>query len=257
MPSKPNIAAPIAFDKIFDLARSPVIVEDDFLYGDLVGDDTAVLGGLGAAGWLVTDVAGAADSDIALVAGSASLKNHPGIIVLNTGGTTPQADDESSLSLQNLNGIVLPDVSDADGAANEYVYLRAFILFPTEITNHEFNFGLFDAIDAAGRGVNGVSAEFDQSADAEWNLVVTDGSASTAFAGGTAVAADTWYDLELFASEDHCALWVNDVFQAETNVKTNIPDDEPLVPVFKVATEAAGEEEVHIDAFQLRVPVSR
>jgi len=257
MPSKPNIASAVAFDKIHDLGRSPVIVTDDFLIGDLVGDDAAVLGGLAAAGWLVTDVAGAANSDIDLISGSAALKNHPGIIRLNTGPTTPAGGDEASLSLQNLNGIVLPDVSDDDSASDEYVYLRTFILFPTEITNHEFNFGLFDAVDAAGRGVNGVSAEFDQSADAEWNLVVTDGSSSTAFAGSLVVAADTWYDIELFASEDHCALWVNGDFQAETNVSTNIPDDEPLVPVYKVATEAASEEEVHIDAFQVRIPVTR
>lgn len=257
MPSKPNIAAPIAFDRIFDLGRSPVIVQDDFLYGDLVGDDAAVLGGLGAAGWLVTDVVGDANSDIDLISGSATLKNHPGIIRLNTGPTSATTADEASLSLQNLNGIVLPDVSDDDDASNEYVYLRTLIWFPTEITNHEFNFGLFDAANAAGRGVNGVSAEFDQSADDEWNLVVTDGSASTAFAGNLAVTFDTWYDIELFASEDHCMLWVNGVFQAQTDVKTNIPDDEPLFPVYKVATEASSEEEVHIDAFQLRIPVSR
>ena len=255
MPSKPNIAAPQRFDTGDDLGRGPLILTDDFLTGDLVGDDGAA--GLGALGWVVTDVVGDADSDVALVSGSATLKNHPGIIVLNTGPTTPATSDEVSLSLQNLNGIVLPDVSDADAASNEYVYLRTFILFPTEITNHEFNFGLFDAINAAGRGVNGVSAEFDQSADLEWNLVVTDGSASTAFAGGTVVAPDVWYDIELFASEDHCALWVNGVFQAETNVATNIPDDEPLIPMYKVATEAASEEEVHIDVFQIRVPYTR
>jgi|TARA_R100001530_G_scaffold29035_2_gene22914 hypothetical protein len=233
------------------------VITDDFLYGDLVGDDTAVLGGLGAAGWLVTDVVGSADSDIDLISGSATLKNHPGIIRLNTGPSSPQANDESSLSLQNLNGLVLPDVTDGDRAAAEYIYMVTWVLFPTEITNHEFNFGLFDAADAAGRAVNGVSAEFDQSADLEWNLVVTDGSSSSAFPGSLVVAADTWQKIELFASEDHCALWVNNEFQAQTDVKTNIPDDEPLFPVYKVATEAAGEEEVHIDAFQARIPVTR
>jgi hypothetical protein len=256
MPSRPAIGhRSIPFDAVYDLGRYSII-SDDFLYGDLVGDDTATGAGIGALGWIVTDVAGSADSDVELVAGSATLKNHPGIIQLNTGPTTPASGDEASLSLQNTNAIVLPDPTDDDAAADEYVFLQSWILFPTEITNHEFNFGLFDAM-AAGRGVNGVSAEFDQSADAEWNLVVTDGSASTAFAGGTVVAADTWYHIELFASEDHCMLWVNDVFQAQTDVKTNIPDDEPLIPAFKVATEAASEEEVQIDAFQMRVPVNR
>ena len=131
------------------------------------------------------------------------------------------------------------------------------MFFPTDVVDLEFNFGLFDAV-AAGRGANGVGVEFDSSADAEFNLVVTDGSASTATAGSLVASFDTWYDIEIFASEDHAALWINGDFQAETSVKTNIPDDEPLFPVYKVACEEdTNEQFVHIDAFQLRVPVTR
>lgn len=256
MPSRPNIASPIAFDRVFDLGRSPVLVQDDFLYGDLVGDDNVVLGGLGAAGWLVTDVAGSPDSDLGLISGSATLKNHPGIVILSTGATTPLTSDEAALSLQNLNGIVLPDVSDGDDAANEYVYLRTFVLFPTDIDDLQFNFGLYDAV-TAGRSSNGVGIEYDNSTDLEFNLVVTDGDADEAVAGSLVVAPDTWYDIEIFASEDHCLLWVNGDFQAET-FDVDIPDDEPLFPVYKVACEAdTNEQFVHIDAFQLRVPVTR
>ena len=94
MPSKnkPNIAAPIPFDRVHDMARGPIVLSDDFLTGDLVGDDTAV--GLGALGWVVTDVAGSANSDVALVAATAA----SGAIVARAVSLTASSPDPSRAS---------------------------------------------------------------------------------------------------------------------------------------------------------------
>lgn len=245
-PQRPSALAHPAFDAVADF-RKYVILTDDFVAGDVVGDDTAT--GLGRLGWLVTDVAGSADSDLEIISTASVVQNHPGVVQLNTGPTTPASGDEASLGLQNTDAIILND------ATQEHTYVAAIVRFPS-VDNIEFNFGLFDAADAAGRGVNSVSVEFDDSADQEFNLVVVDGSSATAVATTTTVAADTWYLLELAAHEDEVQLWIDGEFAASTN-SANIPDDEGLFPVFKVATETTGEKSVIIDAFQLRHKVDR
>ena len=233
--------------------RKYVILRDDFIAGKSGDDAIDGMGDLGS--WIVTDVAGAADSDVDFVSTAATVKGHPGVISLNTGPTTPAADDEGSLSLSNVDAIILNDPSDGLADSDEFVYVGAIVRFPA-IADVEFNFGLFDAANAAGRGVNSVSVEYDESADAEFNLVVVDGSTATAVATDVVVAIDTWYLLEIAATEDEAYLFINGVQKAHTT-SANIPDDEGLTPVFKIATETAAEQSVLIDAFMLKIPVSR
>lgn len=252
-PSRPNVKAAPPFDAVADLARFSY-VDDDFIVGTVTGDD-ATTAGIGKLRWLVTDVAGAADSDVEPHVTAADIKGHPGVIALNTGPTTPADGDEASLFLPNVDAVVLYDPTDALSVSDEFVLATAWVRFPS-VTAIEFNFGFFDAKGVAGRGVNSVSCELDISADTEFNLVVVDGSTATAVASTITAAVDTWYKIDVFANEDEAQLYINDVYAAHTN-SANIPDDEPLGVGFKVATETAGEKSVLIDAFQLRVPVSR
>lgn len=222
-------------------------MRDDFIGGRL-GDDT-ITAGIGELGWQVTDVAGAANSDVEQIATAAVVQGHPGVISLNTGPTTPLTGDEASLALPSADALILPDAGDP-------LYLAAIVRFPS-VTSIEFNFGLFDAKNAAGRGVNSVSCELDVSADTEFNLVVVDGSTATAVASTVTAAIDTWYLIEISAHEDECQLWINGELAAYTR-SANIPDDEGLTPAFKVACEAdTAEKSVLIDAFMLRIPVDR
>lgn len=246
MTSLSNAFAPPPFDAVADPLRYAILI-DHFVAG-LAADDTGVRA-VGDLGWNVTDVAGAADSDVDLFTTAATIQGRIGVVQLNTGPTTPTAADEASLFLPNVDSIVLND------EVTNSVYVVAVVRLPS-ITAVEFNFGLFDAADAAGRGVNSISWEFDASADAEWNLVVVDGSAAEAVAAavdGTAhtVAVDTWYVLEIAAHEDEVLGRVNGgpIFRT-TDV--DIPNDEPLGPGFKIATETTTEKSVLIDTFGLR-----
>lgn len=246
-PSRPNVFAHPPFDAVADFRRY-VILTDHFVGGN------ATSGTVGDLGWSVTSVAGDSVPDVDLVGTAATVQGHPGVIQLNTGATTPAAADEGALSLPNVDGIVLYDPSDGGAVDDEHVYVAAIVRFAS-VADIEFNFGLFDAAGVAGRGVNSISAEFDASADANWQLVVVDGSTATAADTGIAVAVDTWYVLEIGANEDEVQLFIDGVLVAST-ASANIPDDEGLGPVFKVATEAAAEASVLIDAFQMRVPVA-
>lgn len=242
-PSRPSALSHPAFDAVDDFGKI-VSLTDDFIAGDLTGDDTAT--GLGLLGWTVTDVAGDGDSDVEPVAGT---DNHPGVIQLNTGPTSPATGDEASLFLQALDPFILPD-SDEVG-----LYVAAVVSLPS-VADVEAYFGLFDAADAAGRGVNSVCAEFDASADAEWNLVVVDGSSATAVASTVTVAASTWYKLEIVATEGEAFLYINGEYAAHTT-STDIPDSEGLTVGFKVATEADAEKSIQIDAAKIRASITR
>jgi len=242
LPQPLNSIAHPPFDGVASL-RKHVILRDDFCHGPVT---TALIGELG---WVVTSVVGAAGSDVDLVATAATVQDHPGVIQLNTGPTTPAIADEGSLFLAHPDAVILPD------GESEAIYLAAIVRFPS-VTAIEFNFGLFDAYNAAGRGVNSVSCELDISADTEFNLVVVDGSAATAVATDVTAVIDTWYLIEILAHEDECQLFIDGVLKAYTR-SANIPDDEGLTAGFKVATEAAGEKGFLIDAFMMRIPVSR
>lgn len=248
--SPSNAFAPPPFDEL--ASYDYVIIRDEFVGGNSGDDAIDTMGDLST--WLVTDVAGAADSDVDFVSTAATVQNHPGVISLNTGPTIPADADEASLSLPNLDSVILPDGEKTP------VYVAAIVRFPS-IVAVEFNFGLFDAANAAGRGVNSVSIELDISADAAFQGVVVDGSTATAVDMITTVAVDTWYLLEIAAHEDEVQFRVTGGNYGATpgeatvyrTTSANIPDDEGLGPVFKVATETAGEKSVLIDFFMLRM----
>jgi hypothetical protein len=218
---------PPPFDSLADI-RKFVVLRDDFV-GGRSGDDTAER------------------------IGELTVQGHPGVISLNTGPTSPTAADEASLSLSNVDALILED------ATMEHLYLAAVVRFPS-VADVEFNFGIFDALNAAGRGVNSVSVEFDKSADDGFQLVVVDGSAADVTDMVTEPAANTWYTIEIAAHEDEVQARVSTAGAVGTlyvNTDVDIPDDEGLAPMFKVATETSAEKSVLIDAFMLRAKVNR
>lgn len=250
-PSRPNVAGAVPFDKVADIGRYSWFF-DDFIAGDYaLAADAA--GGVG--GWIVKQVAGDSAGTLAVHATAADLKGHPGVAILSSGTTTLAAADEMSLGLQSADAFVLYDPSDALSVSDEHIHVVGIFKFPA-VTEVEFNFGLFDDIDAAGRGVNGISVELDQSADDQFQLVVVDGSSATAVDTGITAAADTWYRFDIYANEDEVQLYINDVFAAFT-ASLNIPDDEPLTIAAKLAIEGTTEKTVLIDAIGFKVPVDR
>lgn len=234
----------VPFDATGD-PRKYAYIFADFL-GGLGGtrDDTHV--GLGEAGLKVTDIAGAADSDVDIVSTAATIEGHPGVISLNTGPTTPAAGDEA--------GLTLPGAVAVDGTAGPSVYAAAQVRFPS-IASIEFNFGLFAVGLGAGRDTDSVSIEFDASADAEFNAVSVAASSATAVASTVTVAADTWYTLEVVLSSGTAFFYVNGDYVTE--IETNVPTDTALVAGFKVATETTAEKSVLIDWIAVRSPVDR
>ena len=250
-PSRPNVAGPVPFDQVADPTKY-VYAWDDFIAGTVALAADAVGGALG---WIVKQVAGDSAGTLAAHTTAADIKGHPGVVVLSSGTTTLAAADEMSIGLQNADVFVLYDPSDATDRSDEHIQITGIFKFPA-ITDVEFNFGLFDDIDAAGRGVNSISVEFDESADAEFNLVVVDGSTATAVASTIAAAADTWYRFDIFANEDEVQLYINGV-QAATTASANIPDDEPLTIAAKLAIEGTAEKTVLIDGMGFKIPVDR
>jgi len=234
-----------AFDSVAD-ARKLVVLREDFI-GHISGtlDDTN--GGIGELGFIVTDVAGSADSDVDIVTTAATVIGHPGVISLNTGPTTPATNDEASLTLPGA--IVLPSTASGD-----LVYMAAAVRFPS-VTSVEFNFGLFDLSLGAGRDTDSVSIELDVSADTEFNLVSEAGSSAVgAVASTTTAAVDTWYTLELAGNAGSVYGWVDgELIGKIDGTHTALP----LYPGFKVATETNGEKAVLIDYCMIRHPVDR
>lgn len=231
------------FDAVAD-PRKYAVVRDDFV-GGLVGtlDDTHT--GIGALGWKVTDIVGAGDSDIDIVATAATTINHPGVISLNTGPTTPAANDEAGLSLAT-GSVSLP--------SSGLLYMAAQVRFPS-VTAVEFNFGLFDTTFGAGRGTDSISIELDVSADTDFNFVTNASSSATASAFVEVAAVDTWYTLEIAADASTAYAWING--EAIDPISTNIPSGTALTPAFKVATETTAEKSVLIDWFVMRQPTNR
>jgi hypothetical protein len=201
-------------------------------------DDTLTEGN-----WAVTDIVGSADSDVDIdVTG---YLGHPGVISLNTGPTTPAANDEAGLTMRGA--LVLPD-STVDGM----VYAASIVRFAS-VTAIDFSFGLFDLSLGAGRDTDSVIIELDISADTEFVGVSTAGSATVdAVQTSTITAAiNTWYTLEVAADSGSGFFWVNGELIGET---TGTNTALPLYPGFKMATETTAEKSVLIDAFMLRAP---
>lgn len=236
--NRPGGANVPPFDASDDI-RKFVVLREEFLGGE--GGTTGILGELD---WVVTSIAGSAASDADIdVTG---YLGHPGVVSLNTGPTTPAANDEGGFTLSGA--VVLPD-STVDGM----IYTAAIVRFAS-VTAIEFNFGLFDLSLGAQRDTDSVCIELDISADDFFVGAATAGSAAVgADVSGTELAAviNTWYTLEVAADSGSAFFWVNGELLGEiSGTQTALP----LYPGFKVTTETTAEKSVLADAFMIRAP---
>jgi hypothetical protein len=214
-----------------------VVLRDDFLLGELTSNE------IGELGWELTDLGTGAPA-VTRVAGEL---NHPGIISVGSGSTTPVADDGFLLHLQDLNAIVL--------TGGKGVYVAAVVRFPTDLTAKVFRFGLRDDSTAA-RPNAGVWIEFDQTVNAGvWVGGTSLGGTPTLAVSTSPVVADTFYRVEIVADDTEAQFYVDGVLVG--NITTTLPTED-LGIAFSGETDAGTTEEFYqIDAFLSRINVVR
>lgn len=127
--------APIPFDR-HGVPGTIEIVEDfvGAAASGSFGDTTGTLEVFGTTAWWGAEIAGDADSDVDVVTG---VPDHPGIIRLNTGGTTPADGDAASLQFGASSVAVQEDIVLDDNG----VYVAAVVRIP-DVDATVFEFGL-------------------------------------------------------------------------------------------------------------------
>ena len=219
---------------------STVMLRDDFITGGLT---TTLIGELG---WTLTDLG---TGGPAVVHGAGEV-NHPGIITVGTGATTPAADDGFILQTVDTDPFILTSSSTG-------IYVAAVVRFPTDLTAKVFRFGLRDDATAAIPS-SGVWFDFDQTTAAGvWQVGSTKATVGGLTATTSVVAAATWYKLEIAADDTEVQFYVDGVLVGRETTAANIPAV-GLFPAFTGETDAGTTEEFFdIDAFMLRANVVR
>lgn len=228
------------FDGLADI-RKFVIVRDDFIGGDT---GTAITTGtIGELGWQLDIIAGDGASNADTLTGVAS--GHPGVVRFGSGSTTITAADEIAATIGGDN--ILLEATDP-------VYFGVVASQPVLAETNSY-FGLFaDAETVAGLGVNSVCFEYDASTGGTWLATTRAASTSTVVDTGVTVVADQFDTLEFAATTASVEFYVNGEHVASSS--TNIPTAALGVGI-KIATEGTTEAFVDVDAFMLRLPVSR
>ena len=137
MGSKINAFAPFPFDKRGTYWGVELV--DEFIATTAITAPGALVSEIP---WVVAD-SGDSDGDVSLVTG---VDGHPGIVALNTGGTTPADGDITSMLLANT---VLPG---ADG-----VYMATLLRIP-DISDTKVSFGLVAGNEAVNSSAANVAA---------------------------------------------------------------------------------------------------
>lgn len=217
-----------------------VMLRDDFITGGIA---TTLIGELG---WTLADLGDGAPA----VAHGAGEVNHPGIITVGTGATTPAADDGFILQTVDTDPFILT-------SASKGIYVASIVRFPTDLTAKVFRFGLRDDV-AAAIPSSGVWLDFDQTVAAGvWQVGSTKATVGGLTATTSVVAAATWYKLEIVADDTECQFYVDGVLVGSETTAANIPAV-GLFPFFTGETDAGTTEEFFdIDAFMLRANVTR
>ncbi len=216
-----------------------VVLRDDFITG---GVATTLVGELG---WTLVDLQDGAP----VVTHGAGEVNHPGIINVTSGNTTPQAGDGFILQTVDTDPFILTSSSKG-------IYAAAIVRFPTDLTAKVFRFGLRDDATAVIPS-SGVWFDFDQTVAAGiWQVGVTKATVGGLTATTAAVVAATWYKIELVADDTECQFYIDGVLVGSETTAANIPVV-GLFPAFTGETDGASEEHFDIDAFLLRANVTR
>ena len=214
-----------------------LVLRDDFTKGVLTAN------GIGDLGWELTDLGDGAPA-VTRVAGEL---NHPGIISIGSGSTTPAADDGFLLHSQDLNAFVL--------TGGKGIYLQTIVRFPTDLTAKVFRFGLRD--DAVTARPNaGVWIEFDQTVNAGvWVAGAAVGGSDTLVVTTSVVEAATFYNIQIVADDTEAQFYVDGVLVAQ--IASGLPTED-LGVAYSGETDAGTTEEFYeIDAFLLRANLVR
>lgn len=248
----------LPFDKI-DSVES-VWMHDDFILGEDVADFTGASGVavVSELAWRGSEVAGDSTANAVFVAGVA---DHPGIIQLQTGATTPADGDIAALSLGALpaNDADGPIVLDGNG-----VYMAAILRIP-DVDAQKVEFGLIGQAPAA---VNSSVADFvgfvwdpEDAANVadELFLVQVNGAGSDTekVLDKVAYVQNDWVLLEMAADDTSATFRIT----TEDNTQTVTIDGSDSVtiptvalrPNFAVEAVGAAEEVLDIDAFHMRI----
>lgn len=232
------------FDGLADI-RKWVILRDEFVGGLLSA--TGTVGDIGELGWTTSIIAGdgavtSADS-LAFTGTAADF----GVIQVGTGVTTPADEDEIAFTIGG-DDVVL--------RATDPLYI-AFIAGNQTVTAQKGYFGVFtDADTVSGLGVDSVCLSFDSVEGTTWLANCTNGSTTTTVDTGVVAVAAELVCLEIAVTTGSAEFYIEGEHVA--SISTNVPTAAKVMQLgAKVATSAAAEKFINIDAFMARVPVSR
>lgn len=197
--------------------------------------------------WLVVDEVGSADGDVTVIAGEA---NHPGIVQLAVGGTSPADGDVVSLSLAN---------QDAFKPDSNGLYVAALVRIP-DVDATKFSFGLNEDGAAVNSGDDNVIAfvwDPEDAANVGDELFLA--QVNDAAGGDTEkvfdkvpYVEDDWVLLELAANSTSTTFRLTTEDNEQTVEINGVQPSATLTPMFLVENVGAAEEVVEIDTFVCR-----
>lgn len=162
----------------------------------------------------------------------ANTRFHPGIIEIELDDVTNNYVD---LSLRCL-----------DFIQNDIKSLIFLIRIPTNVTNRTISIGLGSAGTDDNLGAESIFFKYD-SGTANWIATVRTGSVSTTIDSGVAVAADTWYKLELRNTGGAIQFYINN--QLKAGFSTGFSTSAAMNPRYRIKTKANESKLLWIDKF--------
>jgi|SRR3990167_11244420 len=229
-------------------------LHDDFITAVAVADLVDANGAMvqSELHWLGSEIAGAAVSNVTL---TTSVADHPGILALNVGATSPADGDAAALQLGGL----VDDNQDMFILDDHGIYLAAVLRIP-DVDAQIVEFGLAGQAPAVpnSSAADIVSWVWDPEdavnvGDELWIAQVNGAGTDVEDATSLAYVQGDWVLLEIAADDTSATFRITTEDGSDT---INIADPTmPVVglrPVFSVENVGAAEEILEIDAFQLR-----
>lgn len=203
--------------------------QDDFLYGSLVGSSD-LAASLGVVGWGIT-----ANND-GTYTFQDGISEHPGVLRLAT-----NAASGSFVSLYRGN---TPTAGSMLTPGNVLV-ASAVVRIPT-ITSVAALFGLAQDASASTFGTAGAFVSFDPALSANFQTVTRQGGVETRNSSTLAVAANTWYRIDIVHRGSSISFFANGVLLGTHSA--NLPTT-ACQPAFRVATSTGASRTLDVDYY--------
>lgn len=197
-----------------------IIIKDEFAGGGVLDLQ------IGENSWEVTE------NGVNAINSISSERYHPGIVEIELAANT---DNYYDIALKNLSLI-----------QNDAFSLIFLFRIPTTVTNQTVCVGLGSAGTDDNIGAEGIFLKYD-SGTANWIATVRTGSTSTTIDSGIAVAADTWYKLEIKNVGGVIQFYIND--QLVTGFDSGFSTTLDMYPRFRIKTKANEAKKLHVDNF--------